>query len=103
MWRFVSYDSSTSTIVFLLRHSQRSDIGSNPLPSGFSTFYLDNFKKFSSFYFKENKTFFKGLFRVLFVKQGGTCYKCKDLLKFSSVKLINTFAVPVLMHDYCFL
>lgn len=106
VWKFFSYDPSSTSLVFIISHQFSRQLYF--LPSLFNEFDLLNFNKFFSLYFKRARDLFKGLFRILFIKQRASCYKCKQRLKPSSVKLVNLIGMrskisyPILLHNYCF-
>lgn len=110
VWKFVSYDTSSGNLKFLLNHNQKF-IEYSYLPSTFNLFYSNNLSKLFSFYFKKNRQYFKGFFKVLFIKQKGLCYKCKWPLNFHNIKLVHNLAYKfkensissLILHNYCYL
>jgi hypothetical protein len=110
VWKFFSYDSFSVNLTFLLSHNE--DINKIIfLPSLLISFSLLNFNKLFSFYFKKNRPYFKGLYRIIFIKQKGFCYCCKQLLNLDSIKLVDNkycyfrrkFLYPIIVHNYCFI
>jgi len=110
IWRFSFYDSISSNVYFLNFHySLKKEF--SYLPLLMSMFESGNYRKLFCVLFHKSLPNFKGLNRLLFIKQNGLCnicFKQLNIFNFKLVKSYNTFVVTkkyshyfFLTHSYC--
>lgn len=109
-WRFIYYDSIKKVFHFLSLHSYiEEDFISFPIL--LNTFLKKNYKKLFNTLFLKKRPYFKGIHKLLFIKQKGLCNSCLKPINFSNnniIKILNNIFLKedsinkvFLLHSYC--
>lgn len=108
-FKFFALDSLTSRVIFLRSHCL-PNLVIYRLPLSVHNYDLLNSQKIESLFYKKFSYIFYGVFRSLWIKQRGLCFRCRKtfyFINFSNVKVSNIKCSRnylynlVLLHSYC--
>lgn len=99
IWRFSFYDSISGNVYFLNFHySFKKEI--LYLPLLMNIFEAKNYRKLFCVLFNKSLPNFKGLNRLLFIKQNGLCNICFKRLNIFNFKLIKSYNNIIVTNKY---
>ena len=113
-WNFVSFNQILGTFYLLKLHTSFQKETIFCLPASLNLFSFSTENKVSSFWIKQLTKNLKGIYSILWKKQKGVCFLCKQPFistktqNFKIVKFLNSFYSKkenrsfILLHEYCF-
>jgi RNA-directed DNA polymerase len=116
IWKFFTVDANNGNLAFLKSHFAFQTKRLYSLPRSFKVFDLDNYQKLNFIWFNKLRLNFHTLYRSLWNRQKGVCFRCFKSISyfdFNNIKIfksskflkiiINPFSQLVLIHVNCLL
>ncbi len=114
IWKFCVMDLNVGNVLFLRSHILLKTHRLYKLPRAFKVFNLENYQKLNCIWFNHSQFRLNLIYRALWNKQKGVCFRCFKPLNyfkynenriFNTYKLLkfinNPFSELILLHKYC--